>query len=136
MDLGNAAAFGGRRRISQRRDSLIASLATGPQSEDADASIEITTPASLTEYVADYEARLNDEHHTPLVINAAYSSDPPTMALSKDKVSDLVMRPQHVYTNLCTDNDPPYSVATSPTRHCTAFGCKSGVELYWVCHAI
>lgn len=37
------------------------------------------------------------------------------------------------YRNICTVEDPPRSVAISPTRHCVAFGCRAGVELYWVC---
>lgn len=47
MDLGNAAAFSGGHRSSQRRDSLIASQATGLLNENVDASIEITTQGSL-----------------------------------------------------------------------------------------
>ncbi|KAF2481066.1 hypothetical protein BDY17DRAFT_311857 [Neohortaea acidophila] len=37
-----------------------------------------------------------------------------------------------LYRDICTAEDQPHSVAISPTRQCVAFGCKSGVELYWV----
>ncbi|KAA8897199.1 hypothetical protein FN846DRAFT_783354 [Sphaerosporella brunnea] len=36
------------------------------------------------------------------------------------------------YRNLCTDDDPPRSVAICPQRRCVAFGCVGGIELHWV----
>ncbi|KAF4126955.1 F-box domain protein [Geosmithia morbida] len=36
-----------------------------------------------------------------------------------------------VYRSICFPDDPPRSVALHPQRHCVAFGCSGGVELYW-----
>lgn len=40
--------------------------------------------------------------------------------------------PRSLYRNVCSDDDPPRSVAICPQRRCVAFGCSSGVELHWV----
>jgi hypothetical protein len=40
--------------------------------------------------------------------------------------------PRSLYRNLCSDDDPPRSVAICPQRRCVAFGCSSGIELHWV----
>lgn len=36
-----------------------------------------------------------------------------------------------VYRSICFPDDPPRSVALHPQRHCVAFGCAGGIELYW-----
>lgn len=40
--------------------------------------------------------------------------------------------PRSLYKNLCSEDDPPRSVAICPQRRCVAFGCSSGIELHWV----
>jgi hypothetical protein len=35
-----------------------------------------------------------------------------------------------VYSNICTPDDPPRSVAICPQRNCVAFGCSAGIELH------
>ncbi|KAM3077614.1 hypothetical protein ACMFMG_006946 [Clarireedia jacksonii] len=40
--------------------------------------------------------------------------------------------PRSVYRNLCSEDDPPRSVAICPQRRCVAFGCSVGIELHWV----
>ncbi|KZF26829.1 hypothetical protein L228DRAFT_19358 [Xylona heveae TC161] len=40
--------------------------------------------------------------------------------------------PHSIYRNLCSNEDPPRSVAVCPSRRCVAFGCSAGVELHWV----
>ncbi|KAH6671091.1 hypothetical protein B0J14DRAFT_669970 [Halenospora varia] len=40
--------------------------------------------------------------------------------------------PRSLYRNLCSEDDPPRSVAICPQRKCVAFGCSSGIELHWV----
>lgn len=40
--------------------------------------------------------------------------------------------PRSLYRNLCSNDDPPRSVAICPQRRCVAFGCSSGIELHWV----
>ena len=37
-----------------------------------------------------------------------------------------------IYRNLCSEDDPPRSVAICPQRRCVAFGCGAGIELHWV----
>ncbi|KAI9697624.1 MAG: hypothetical protein M1836_004574 [Candelina mexicana] len=36
------------------------------------------------------------------------------------------------YRNLCSEKDPPRSIAICPRRRCVAFGCAAGIELHWV----
>lgn len=36
-----------------------------------------------------------------------------------------------IYHQLCSDVDPPRSVALCPRRGCVAFGCAGGIELHW-----
>lgn len=36
------------------------------------------------------------------------------------------------YRRLCSEDDPPRSVAICPGRRCVAFGCSAGIELFWV----
>ncbi|KAE9972897.1 hypothetical protein EG328_004705 [Venturia inaequalis] len=40
--------------------------------------------------------------------------------------------PRSLYRHLCSNEDPPRSVAICPQRQCVAFGCSSGLELHWV----
>ncbi|QDS72832.1 hypothetical protein FKW77_006906 [Venturia effusa] len=40
--------------------------------------------------------------------------------------------PRNLYRHLCSDEDPPRSVAICPQRQCVAFGCSTGLELHWV----
>jgi hypothetical protein len=40
--------------------------------------------------------------------------------------------PRSLYRHLCSDDDPPRSVAICPQRQCVAFGCSAGLELHWV----
>lgn len=40
--------------------------------------------------------------------------------------------PRSLYLNLCSDDDPPRSVAICPQRRCVAFGCSTGIELHWI----
>lgn len=47
-------------------------------------------------------------------------------------VVGLETGPRSIYRNLCSDDDPPRSVAICPQRRCVAFGCSAGIELHWV----
>lgn len=40
--------------------------------------------------------------------------------------------PRSIYCSLCSESDPPLSVAICPQRRCVAFGCSGGIELHWV----
>ncbi|KAI2483010.1 F-box [Pyrenophora tritici-repentis] len=37
-----------------------------------------------------------------------------------------------IYRHLCSEDDPPRSVAICPKRRCVAFGCSAGIELHWI----
>ncbi|KAF2759325.1 hypothetical protein EJ05DRAFT_510155 [Pseudovirgaria hyperparasitica] len=39
---------------------------------------------------------------------------------------------RNIYRHLCSEDDPPRSVAICPQRRCVAFGCAAGIELHWV----
>ncbi|KAI5857886.1 hypothetical protein BZA05DRAFT_331627 [Tricharina praecox] len=48
-------------------------------------------------------------------------------------VHDIVeQEAKYTYSNLCSEEDPPQSVAICPQRRCVAFGCQGGIELHWV----
>ncbi|KAH7062058.1 hypothetical protein B0J12DRAFT_224651 [Macrophomina phaseolina] len=40
--------------------------------------------------------------------------------------------PRTIYRYLCSEDDPPRSVAICPQKHCVAFGCAGGIELHWI----
>ena len=40
-------------------------------------------------------------------------------------------RRRSTYRNICSEDDPPRSIALCPQRACVAFGCEGGIELHW-----
>ena len=76
----------------------------------------------------DHEARLPTTHRM-----YQRSSSHTSFEAGAEEVSEpLWSLPKLVYKDVCTFKDQPYSVAISPSRQCVAFGCQTGVELYWV----
>jgi hypothetical protein len=55
-----------------------------------------------------------------------------TLAVQKPLLVPVEHGLRSVYRNLCSEDDPPRSVAICPQRRCVAFGCSSGIELHWV----
>ncbi|MCJ1364285.1 hypothetical protein MMC16_003394 [Acarospora aff. strigata] len=53
-------------------------------------------------------------------------------AFARERGVNLETGSRSVYKNLCSDDDPPRSVAICPQRRCVAFGCSAGIELHWV----
>ena len=96
-------------------------------------SVEIVTQRTWAEFLHGSRARLRGMRQMPTSANGVW---PQALhfAGSDDGNQKAKWLPQIVYRNVCTDEDPPCSVAISPTRQCVAFGCKAGVELYWVCN--
>jgi hypothetical protein len=46
-------------------------------------------------------------------------------------VHDIVeQEAKSTYRNICSEEDPPRSVAICPQRRCVAFGCHGGIELH------
>ncbi|KAK5164021.1 uncharacterized protein LTR77_010112 [Saxophila tyrrhenica] len=92
--------------------------------------IEVVTQRSWAHYYHGRRARLRGMRHTPAVMNGVW---PRALTISGgEKNKEQLSYSQLVYRNVCMDEDPPTSIAISPTRQCVAFGCKSGVELYWI----
>ena len=77
----------------------------------------------------DHEACLPTTHRMYQRSSSQASSEAGTEEVSEP----LWSLPKLVYKDVCTFKDQPYSVAISPSRQCVAFGCQTGVELYWVC---
>jgi hypothetical protein len=62
-----------------------------------------------------------------------YSSLPPVQEkIHTNNSMPIEMGPRSLYRSLCSDDDPPRSVAICPQRRCVAFGCSAGIELHWV----
>lgn len=60
-------------------------------------------------------------------------SNPDPKPAARHAAANLVkIETRTIYRNLCSENDPPLTVAICPQRRCVAFGCSSGVELHWV----
>ncbi|KAI9876756.1 MAG: hypothetical protein M1830_005804 [Pleopsidium flavum] len=53
-------------------------------------------------------------------------------SFSKEQAIRVQTGPRSIYKNLCSDDDPPRSVAICPQRRCVAFGCSTGIELHWI----
>ena len=95
-------------------------------------SVEILTQHTWSEYLHGRRNRLKGMCQMPASSNGVRPASINLEVKGKGK-EDTKQRPQIVWRNICTEEDPPYSVAVSPTRQCVAFGSKAGVELYWVC---
>lgn len=65
-------------------------------------------------------------------IRSDHSNADPIFPSVHEIIADLRVGPCTIYRNLCSEHDPPLSVAICPQRRCIAFGCSSGVELHWV----
>ena len=90
---------------------------------------EITSTANSTPTMS-----LQPEVSPPMFTDI-YSTSPidDGSSPSNNKLSPLPLRliPHTLYRNLCSKTSPPLTVAIAPSRHCTAFGCSSGIELHW-----
>ena len=56
----------------------------------------------------------------------------PLESSAKTGYTSLKTGLRSLYRNLCSDEDPPRSVAICPQRRCVAFGCSAGIELHWI----
>lgn len=100
-------------------------------------SVERLTQHSWSQSLHDRLGRLRGIRQLPSSRNGVWPAALDLDLKGKGKNRQAITtRPQIVWRNVCSEDDPPYSVAISPTRQCTAFGCKGGVELYWVCQSI
>lgn len=95
-------------------------------------SVEILGQRTWSQFIYGGRARLRGMRQLPASSNGMWPgaldiASKRSLAKGKPKLF-----PQIVYRNICFLDDPPCSVAISPARHCVAFGCRGGVEIYWV----
>ena len=66
--------------------------------------------------------------------NNSNSGEPsgPLSEIDPGQTISIESGPRNIYRHLCSDDDPPRSVAICPQRRCVAFGCSAGIELHWV----
>jgi len=95
-------------------------------------SIELVRQRSCNHYYHGPRARLRGMRQMPASVNGVWPRAITIVEKLDGKKAQQTPYSQLVYRNVCTEEDPSCSVAISPTRQCVAFGCKSGVELYWV----
>ncbi|TAQ83945.1 hypothetical protein B7494_g7730 [Chlorociboria aeruginascens] len=112
--------------------------ATGPNVQSyADKSVWQDIPRS--EQPGSYSTRRSSRHArlprmhplTPGSQSRGVSSPNPVQDYAKCSMP-IETGPRSLYRNLCSDDDPPRSVAICPQRRCVAFGCSAGIELHWV----
>ncbi|OJD32718.1 f-box domain-containing protein [Diplodia corticola] len=65
-------------------------------------------------------------------ITASSPTSLDSTSLSKHDYMPMCNGPRIVYRQLCSQEDPPRSVALCPQRRSVAFGCAGGIELHWV----
>ena len=133
MDFGGSDGTGSSEIPVGDLDELSLNAASIGSSSIIHQSVEISTQRTLAEYFQGPRARLRGMRRMPASANGIWPDTLSFEGRAKGKKQQVETPPQLVYRNLCTEDDPPRSVAISPTRQCVAFGCKTGVELYWVC---
>ena len=134
FDTGDGASGSGVRDISVGEfDELSQNAASVGSSSVLHQSVEIVTQRTWLEYVHGHRARFRGMRQMPVSSNGVWPGALNIDTKGKRKRVETEAQSQIVYRNVCMAEDPPYSVAISPNRQCVAFGCKAGVELYWVC---
>lgn len=66
-----------------------------------------------------------------LVFPGIDPSRPSALPSSTGK-NPIETRIRSIYGNLCSEDDPPRSVAICPQRRCVAYGNSAGIELHWI----
>ena len=132
MDLGIGDGAGSSEVTVGDLDELSLNAGSVGESSFLHQSVEIATQQTWAEYFHSPRAHLRGIRRLPASRNGVWPSALNFNEKGKGKKSEAKPLPQIVYRNVCTENDPPISIAISTTRQCVAFGCKAGVELYWV----
>jgi hypothetical protein len=133
MDFGDNDGAGSSEVTAGGFDELSVNAASIGESTFLHQSVEIVTQRTWSDYFHGGRARLRGIRQLPpLSGNGVWPSALNFNEKERGKKSDVRSLPQVVYRNICFEDDPPISIAISPTRQCVAFGCKAGVELYWV----
>jgi len=103
-------------------------------------SFQIANDRAIARAIA--EATLPDIHGAPDTRQSWTMNDPflspieaPGSSQDYETPNDgmrLATGSRSIYRNLCSNEDPPRSVAICPQRRCVAFGCAAGIELHWI----
>lgn len=95
------------------------------RSGDMDATLHgIGDPVRYTQNL------VNQTWNDHITASASVLTDP--TSLGKRNLMPMCNGPRTIYRHLCSQDDPPRSVALCPQRRCVAFGCAGGIELHWV----
>ena len=132
MEFGTSDGAGASEVAVGDFDELSLNAASVGSNTTLHQSVEIVTHRNWSEYFRGSRARLRGMRQMPMAANGVWPEELNFAHKVKGNQNEVIWLPQIVYRNICTDEDPPCSVAISPTRQCVAFGCKTGVELYWV----
>jgi hypothetical protein len=132
MDLGMGDGAGASEVPVGDLDELSLNAGSVGESSFLHQSVGIATQQTWAEYFHSPRAHLRGIRRLPASRNGVWPSALNFNEKGNGKKAEAKSLPQIVYRNACTENDPPISIAISPTRQCVAFGCKAGVELYWV----
>lgn len=133
MDFGDTEQPRSNEVIAGDFDELSVNAASFGETTFLHQSVEIVTQRTWAEYFHAGCARVRGLRHLPRSDNGVWPNTLNFNERRRGKQAEARPLPQIVYRNICFDDDPAISIAISPTRQCVAFGCKSGVELYWVC---
>jgi hypothetical protein len=132
MDFGEAERPRSTEIVVGEFDELSVNAASFGETTFLHQSVEIVSQRTWAEYFHAGRARLRGNRRLPRSDNGVWPGDLNFNQKSGGKQSQAKVLPQIVYRNICFDDDPAISIAISPTRQCVAFGCRAGVELYWV----
>ncbi|KAF2015871.1 hypothetical protein BU24DRAFT_391174 [Aaosphaeria arxii CBS 175.79] len=100
-------------------------------------AVQANRDAIVVQDTVDEHARSQDwvNHTWNLVLRGVPTTKSRTESLTKRASKGLIpieTGASTFYRRLCSQDDPPRSVAICPQRRCVAFGCSSGIELHWV----
>lgn len=132
MDFGEAYRLRSHEVTVGEFDELSVNAASFGETTFLHQSVEVCTHRRWADYLHAGRARLRGTRHVPRSENGIWPQSLTFGGSEEEKQSQNRVVPEIVYRNICFDDDPATSIAISPTRQCIAFGCKAGVELYWV----
>lgn len=74
---------------------------------------------------------LNVPEHIARGGDAARTAGPVNAAHSGSSRTNIGRSSPHYFYNVCSEDNPPRTIAIYPGRRCIAFGCAAGVEVHW-----
>lgn len=114
--------------VEQGAENYVPSFdAINVRSGDTDATLQgVSDPVR---YIQNFINQTWNEH-----ISASFPASGGTLLphAGRERPMPLSAGPRTVYRHLCSEDDPPRSVAICPQKDCVAFGCAGGIELHWV----